>query len=226
MTPYDILGVKKDADGAEIKRAARDLMRAHHPDKGGDEAAFKAVNHAYSTLKDPDRRAHYDATGEEADLKDVNAQALSIISEALRDVVSTTAIDVITVRVVELIRAHISEPLEKLKADLAASEESAAVIEKRLQSMEGRFITKKEDTPRNLFDDLLRAHRGLVWRQRENIARARKELEPYELALLILKDYGYRYDEPPPQEYASSGVSYTSLAEAFGNTRPHFQRGR
>ncbi len=61
---YDILGVSKAASQDEIKKAFRKLAHKHHPDKsGGDEARFKEMNEAYSTLSDPEKRARYDRFG-------------------------------------------------------------------------------------------------------------------------------------------------------------------
>lgn len=61
---YDTLGVPRDADDATIKAAHRRLAQQHHPDKtGGDDEAFKAIQAAYDTLKDADKRAYYDRTG-------------------------------------------------------------------------------------------------------------------------------------------------------------------
>jgi molecular chaperone DnaJ len=68
MTPtanyYDILGVKKDASAAEIKKAFRKLARKHHPDAGGDEEKFKELNSAYEVLSDPEKRSEYDQYGQ------------------------------------------------------------------------------------------------------------------------------------------------------------------
>ena len=47
---YAILGVSRDADQSEIKKAYRKKARETHPDYGGDEEAFKAVSVAYETL--------------------------------------------------------------------------------------------------------------------------------------------------------------------------------
>ncbi len=57
---YDILGVKRDATQDEIKRAFRKLAAKYHPDAGGDEAKFKEVSEAYTTLSDADKRKEYD----------------------------------------------------------------------------------------------------------------------------------------------------------------------
>ena len=54
---YKILGVEKDANDNDIKKAYRKLAIVHHPDKNPDneEAAekFKEVGEAYETLSDP-----------------------------------------------------------------------------------------------------------------------------------------------------------------------------
>ena len=63
---YAALGVPRDADLAEVKKAYRKLARQHHPDmsKASDaEARFKDAAEAYATLKDPEKRAAYDELG-------------------------------------------------------------------------------------------------------------------------------------------------------------------
>lgn len=61
---YAILGIQKNADDKEIKKAYRDLAKAHHPDKGGDEEKFKTIQRAYDVLSDEKAKEFYDATGE------------------------------------------------------------------------------------------------------------------------------------------------------------------
>lgn len=61
---YKTLGVAQDADSTDIKRAYRKLARKYHPDvaKGPQaEGRFKELNEAYEVLKDPEKRADYDA---------------------------------------------------------------------------------------------------------------------------------------------------------------------
>jgi curved DNA-binding protein len=64
---YQILGVAKNADESEIKRAYRRLARQYHPDKNpGNQAAenkFKDINEAYEVLGDAQNRAKYDQLG-------------------------------------------------------------------------------------------------------------------------------------------------------------------
>jgi len=62
---YTTLGVEASASDAEIKRAYRRRMRAVHPDANtGDPQATRkaaALNLAYETIGDPERRRAYDA---------------------------------------------------------------------------------------------------------------------------------------------------------------------
>ncbi len=61
---YDILGVKKDASDADIKKKYRKLVRQYHPDVSDDpdsDNKIAEINNAYETLRDKDKRAEYDA---------------------------------------------------------------------------------------------------------------------------------------------------------------------
>lgn len=63
---YATLGVPRDADLAQIKKAYRQLAHSYHPDvsKAPDaEAQFKEAAEAYATLKDSTKRAAYDELG-------------------------------------------------------------------------------------------------------------------------------------------------------------------
>ncbi|KAH9973386.1 hypothetical protein BJV74DRAFT_968159 [Russula compacta] len=63
---YKILGVPRDCNEADIKKAYRRESLKHHPDKGGDEEKFKLVVEAHAVLSDPKRRERYDL-GEDED---------------------------------------------------------------------------------------------------------------------------------------------------------------
>ena len=62
-THYDVLGITQKAPPEIVAAVYRAWMYALkiHPDLGGDENIAKAINIAYETLKDPERRAAYDA---------------------------------------------------------------------------------------------------------------------------------------------------------------------
>ncbi|MBD1921019.1 molecular chaperone DnaJ [Microcoleus sp. FACHB-831] len=64
---YEILGVSRDADKEEIKRAYRRLARKYHPDvnkEAGAEDRFKEINRAYEVLSEPETRDRYNRFGE------------------------------------------------------------------------------------------------------------------------------------------------------------------
>jgi DnaJ-class molecular chaperone len=64
---YDILGVERNADPKEVKKAFRKKARESHPDVNRDdpgaEAKFKDINEAYEVLSDAEKRAMYDRYG-------------------------------------------------------------------------------------------------------------------------------------------------------------------
>ena len=66
---YKTLGVDRNADEKELKKAYRRLARQYHPDVNpGDKAAearFKEINEANEVLSDPEKRRKYDALGQQ-----------------------------------------------------------------------------------------------------------------------------------------------------------------
>jgi molecular chaperone DnaJ len=63
---YDVLGVERSADAADLKRAYRKLAMEYHPDRNQSTDAaekFKEINQAYEVLSDDQKRAAYDRFG-------------------------------------------------------------------------------------------------------------------------------------------------------------------
>lgn len=64
---YERLGVSRDADSEQIKKAYRKLAMRYHPDRSDEpdaEDRFKQVTEAYEVLRDPEKRARYDRFGD------------------------------------------------------------------------------------------------------------------------------------------------------------------
>jgi molecular chaperone DnaJ len=66
---YEVLGVGRNADDGEVKKAFRRLARELHPDVNAHdpeaETKFKEAAEAYEVLSDPERRRLYDTYGQE-----------------------------------------------------------------------------------------------------------------------------------------------------------------
>src|SRR5690606_7817252 len=72
---YEVLGVDRNASGAEIKKAYRRVAMKHHPDRNPgnkeSEELFKEANEAFEVLSDSGKKARYDQYGHAG----VNGQA-------------------------------------------------------------------------------------------------------------------------------------------------------
>jgi len=66
---YKVLGVTKNADDADIKKAYRKLARKYHPDVNPNDAGakkkFQEINEANEVLSDPEKRKKYDQYGKD-----------------------------------------------------------------------------------------------------------------------------------------------------------------
>ena len=64
---YEVLGVSRDAEAAELKKSYRRIAFENHPDRNPDDPAaeerFKEATEAYAVLSDPEKRRAYDRFG-------------------------------------------------------------------------------------------------------------------------------------------------------------------
>lgn len=85
---YDILGVNKDADDGELKRAYREAARKYHPDlnpEGSEQ--FKEINEAYAVLSDARQRSRYDKFGRDGEGGATGfGNVVNVVEEVLGDV--------------------------------------------------------------------------------------------------------------------------------------------
>ena len=61
---YENLGLDKNSNDSQIKKAYRKLAMTHHPDRGGDENKFKEISQAYEILSNSSKREQYDQLGD------------------------------------------------------------------------------------------------------------------------------------------------------------------
>ena len=65
-SPYEVLGVRADADAATLRLAYRRALRSAHPDTGGDPERFHAVQLAWELVGTVEARAAFDRGGRTA----------------------------------------------------------------------------------------------------------------------------------------------------------------
>ena len=61
LSHYEVLGVDPDAGERELKAAYRRRVKQLHPDSGGSEHDFEALQAAWRVLADPELRSEYDS---------------------------------------------------------------------------------------------------------------------------------------------------------------------
>ncbi|KAI0764804.1 hypothetical protein C8Q74DRAFT_1000575 [Fomes fomentarius] len=126
---YVVLGIGEDASDAEIKAAYHTLALVHHPDKNVDDAEgatrrFAALQRAYETLGDSQRRAVYDTTPGASRSNEPRAavKELSKSTNELRDAVKE--VDVAVDVAVKELRKAFHESVEGLNNTITESANS------------------------------------------------------------------------------------------------------
>ncbi len=213
MTLYETLGVKPDASAAVIKQAYKRLAQRHHPDKGGDTEAFKAVQNAYAVLSDPERRAHYDATGsaerelspEELAEKAKHAMAMQVLQGGIVKALQSTD---------EVHEDLVKGVLSVLKGARKENEQALAKMRKgkeRAERAAGRVTA--ED---NVLQALLR---GLSEQLNKPIEALEMEISCLDLAAEIAGSHSYTVDQMTQEETLERMMSQYS-GSMFRNMRP------
>lgn len=82
VDPYSILEVSPRASQTVVKAAYQALIKANHPDKGGDSKYAARLNAAYAQVSDPTKRAEYDrSTDPKTGTTIGNFRVLELIAE-------------------------------------------------------------------------------------------------------------------------------------------------
>jgi DnaJ-class molecular chaperone with C-terminal Zn finger domain len=189
MDLYETLGLDRDAQPDEIKRAYRKAAARTHPDAGGNADAFADVNRAYMVLYDPAKRARYDALGD-ADTKprDDLGPVVSIIVAAFdKAVVEAIQRGVENVDIVALAR-------QSIRKDIAEGEMSNAGLREAVKrtkkvSHRLRFSGNGENFIGRALDEQIARHEANIAGNNERLALLRKAVER-------LAEYVYYVDAP------------------------------
>lgn len=212
---YEILGLEKGATAEQIRRAYRKRAKATHPDMGGNRKEFDEVSLAHEVLSSPDRRAHYDATGDigRDEVENTTAKLLEIVASALFEVLSCAVqanVDLGQIRFLDAMREVIGNQATKIKAAIAEHKKNRVPLEKVL----ARFSV--EDGKPDHIGAIIRGNIGGIDTQ---IAIDEERLKSLDLARQYLADCKYRNDPLPAQVFVGFGQSLggtsTSSTGAF-----------
>lgn len=192
---YEVLGVPVGASDDDIKAAFRRLVKNAHPDMdGGNRAAFDRLQVAYDVLMDPERRAHYDATGEITKQQPDNANGaplalLAQVLDAALDRVAKQNMQPKNMNIVAMMREHLEADIQSRMPKRA---EGADALVKWC-GLRDRFTVKDEDR-----DNVMA---GIIAARITGLADIERRLDEADavtrVAMEILDNHEFSFDQPP-----------------------------
>lgn len=201
---YDILGVSKDADGYEIKKAYRNKAWQHHPDAGGNSDDFQEVNNAYAVLVDPERRKRYDETGRHDDEDSIKKRQISELVGMVLEAVE--CLDHDSDDIFEAVRKrlrHFIDQYESAKKNL--------IMQARKFDRAAKRVKRKTDGE-NLFAAALetQAHNC-----RKNCETLDEKINGNRGMMAMLDDYEWQMEKPTPGPRQYRSIAEFLQAEAM-----------
>jgi curved DNA-binding protein CbpA len=205
---YAALDLDRDATPEDVRAAYRHAAKTAHPDAGGDPRRWHVVQRAHAVLSDPERRATYDRTGDDADpVPDTPlARAVPLVSWALDQVMDKEP-DLVRIDVVARIRAVLSERERQAHQHMARAEARAAA----LAGIRDRFVT---DGDSNVMASMIASRLdGLA----EVRARTEADIASVGLALRLLSGFRYRSEPMVVQVGYLKGLANSTGTGLFSN---------
>lgn len=204
---YKILGVKSNATMEAIKKAYRKKVLQHHPDRSGDPEKFREVQAAFDCLSDPDKRAHYDRTGEIPPLSteghgpavdtlvDGFNRTMTFLFQQGRDPAKTD--------VLGLMKNTLRDAIRRIDDDIQKIRDSV----RRWEGLAGRFTSSESD---NFLESSVQQQISLGRKQESDLEATKKR---HEDAMALLAKYQFKMDHSAaqPREAYLIGVGWASL---------------
>lgn len=188
---YQMLDLPRGAPPDAIRPAYKRAAKKAHPDKGGTPEAWRNVCTAVAVLSDPERRAHYDATGkiEEKPVDNREAKALEIAGNALDTVLR--AIQQRRVRFEEFDLVHgavigLKSEIDQIEINMAETRAEA----QKLREIAKRFHAKKGKSNR-----LSGIFEGRATHRDRGMAMAVETKADIERAIALLREHEFGYED-------------------------------
>lgn len=199
--PYETLGIDPAASGDDVKRAYRKRAMETHPDKGGTPGTFLAVQRAYKTLNDPDKRKKYDETGEADEGGPDNrlTNVMAMLSRAYFGVIASMVQQNADPER-ECVFDHVLDTLKKAKdkclAAIETNDKMVKAFKKALKRVRGKGDTFKTLTA------------GKVREAQDASDAARREIHTIDECVAVVKQFRY---EPLEDVMVYSEVNFSQL---------------
>lgn len=159
---YAILGIGRDADTEDIKRAYRQKAKKAHPDAGGNDFEMSMISSAYRVLSNAEQRAEYDRTGE------VPENAEDSETKEAREVFAMLCEKFFLGHVaVASVKKSVSAFDKNISEEIARERERIARDKKRIESTIARIVREPENS----------ILRGFLEQKIKELADAEKALE-------------------------------------------------
>jgi curved DNA-binding protein CbpA len=209
---YGVLGVGKDADSQQIKRAYKKLASKAHPDKpGGSAEAMMALNQAHDVLSDPERRRRYDQDGDTTVLRSEEETARNNVVSLLNGLVNDSLED--PGDLIDRLRQRIAANTNQLEAQLQERRAKIASLEKRRNRLNGPFV-----------QDIVN---GLVMNAQTGITTLERSLRIDALMLKLLEEYSDNGLPLPDIQFVElpQGIEAAMQQHMQGQAQNYRQRG-
>jgi curved DNA-binding protein CbpA len=201
---YSTLGVGKEADEGEIRKAYRSKAQKAHPDKeGGDLEQFKQLQHAYDVLSDEDRRRRYD-NGEDVSKRTatIEERASSLLMQLFAQQFETTTDHLDMVLAVKT-------DIEVRMGELRTQKSKAQAHIRKMLHLQERVHYK--GTGRDRFHDLTQQQIDHAKRAMEKMTEEDKVLNR---TLLLADEYECEVTKAPPVTTTTDGWRTVTFTDA------------
>lgn len=202
LSPYEVLGLPRDATPAQIKAAYRKRAMETHPDHGGSAKEFSDVSRSNIVLSDPKKRSKYDRTGkvDEESPENTISAPLSIIvgfmQAAVIQNIEGNGGDPLSCNLMETARNRFAQAITQMEKE---KKKIDRVVEKLRKIAKKTSNKKKKDA--NLMSRALESHANSL---AANASQLDLQIKAHQDAIQMTHDYDFERDEPPPAMFGSS----------------------